>query len=45
MKTIALALALTLLAGCAGWEGNGISIGVHFEDPDLGLKVDAQTAK
>lgn len=44
MKTIAIIITLAL-ASCAGFEGNGVSVGFEYIDPDTGVKVDLTTAK
>lgn len=44
MKTLALIIGLAL-ASCAEFAGNGVSVGVSYEDPANGLSVDLHTAK
>ena len=45
MKNLAIILTAIALASCAEFEGNGVSVGFEYFDPDTGLKVDLHTAK
>lgn len=37
--------ALWLVTGCASFEGNGITLGISYDEPNTGAHVELHTAK
>lgn len=42
---VAVMSLCNILTSCAEFSGNGVTLGVQWEDPDNNVKVDLRTAK